>query len=131
MLDRDESILAFNTRVLDWAAREEVPLLERMRYLSIVSSNLDEFFEVRMADLLDAAQNHIHEGDFTERQFLSVSAKARKRAELRSASSCGVMPSAVAVCCILMPCSSVPVRNQVSLPSSRAQRAIASVVIIS
>ena len=78
MLDRDESILAFNTRVLDWAAREEVPLLERMRYLSIVSSNLDEFFEVRMADLLDAAQNHIHEGDFTERQFLSVSTKAHE-----------------------------------------------------
>ncbi|MEZ7827748.1 MAG: polyphosphate kinase 1 [Brachymonas denitrificans] len=78
MLDRDESILAFNTRVLDWAAREEVPLLERMRYLSIVSSNLDEFFEVRMADLLDAAQNHIHEGDFTERQFLSVSARAHE-----------------------------------------------------
>ncbi len=78
LLDRDESILAFNTRVLDWAAREEVPLLERLRYLSIVSSNLDEFFEVRMADLLDAAQNHIHEGDFTERQYLSVSGRAHQ-----------------------------------------------------
>ena len=46
-LDRDLSLLAFNTRVLDWAKRTDVPLLERLRYLCIVSSNLDEFFEVR------------------------------------------------------------------------------------
>lgn len=46
-LDRDLSILAFNSRVLDWAKRKDVPLLERLRYLCIVSSNLDEFFEVR------------------------------------------------------------------------------------
>ena len=54
LLDRDDSILAFNERVLDWAKRPEVPLLERLRYLCIVSSNLDEFFEVR-ADLHMAA----------------------------------------------------------------------------
>jgi polyphosphate kinase len=48
-LDRDHSILAFNERVLDWAHRRDVPLLERLRYLCIVSSNLDEFFEVRAA----------------------------------------------------------------------------------
>ena len=42
-LDRDHSILAFNERVLDWARRAEVPLLERLRFLCIVSSNLDEF----------------------------------------------------------------------------------------
>jgi polyphosphate kinase len=46
-LDRDACILAFNHRVLHWAERPEVPLLERLRYLCIVSSNLDEFFEVR------------------------------------------------------------------------------------
>ena len=44
LLNRDRSILAFNERVLDWAYRQEVPLLERLRYLCIVSSNLDEFF---------------------------------------------------------------------------------------
>ena len=49
LLDRDHSILAFNRRVLNWAERPEVPLLERLRYLCIVSSNLDEFFEVRAA----------------------------------------------------------------------------------
>ena len=48
-LDRDLSLLAFNARVLDWAKRPDVPLLERLRYLCIVSSNLDEFFEVRAA----------------------------------------------------------------------------------
>jgi len=53
-LDRDHSILAFNERVLDWARRVDVPLLERLRYLSIVSSNLDEFFEVRMAPQVSA-----------------------------------------------------------------------------
>ena len=48
-LNRDLSLLAFNERVLDWAKRPDVPLLERLRYLCIVSSNLDEFFEVRAA----------------------------------------------------------------------------------
>jgi polyphosphate kinase len=48
-LNRDHSILAFNERVLDLATRPEVPLLERLRFLCIVSSNLDEFFEVRAA----------------------------------------------------------------------------------
>ena len=76
LIDRDLSILAFNARVLDWAAREEVPLLERLRYLSIVSSNLDEYFEVRMANLLHAAQAHAQEGAFTEKGFLKVSERA-------------------------------------------------------
>ncbi len=54
LLDRDLSILAFNERVLSMVAREDVPILERLRYLCIVSSNLDEFFEVRMAPHLSA-----------------------------------------------------------------------------
>ena len=56
LLDRDRSILAFNERVLDWAGRPEVPLLERLRYVCIVSSNLDEFFEVRAEPQLAAAR---------------------------------------------------------------------------
>jgi polyphosphate kinase len=55
-LDRDHSILAFNERVLDLARRPDVPALERLRYLCIVSSNLDEFFEVRFAPHLIAAR---------------------------------------------------------------------------
>ena len=56
LLDRDHSILAFNERVLDWAHRHDVPLLERLRYLCIVSSNLDEFFEIRFPDHLEAVR---------------------------------------------------------------------------
>jgi polyphosphate kinase len=52
--DRDESILAFNERVLSLASEATTPLLERLRFVCIVSSNLDEFFEVRAADRLDA-----------------------------------------------------------------------------
>ena len=54
LLDRDASILDFNHRVLHWAERPDVPLLERLRYLCIVSSNLDEFFEVRAEPHLSA-----------------------------------------------------------------------------
>jgi len=55
-LNRERSILAFNRRVLAQAQRADVPLLERLRYLCIVSSNMDEFFEVRFADTLEAAR---------------------------------------------------------------------------
>ncbi len=57
LLDRERSILDFNRRVLAQARRADVPLLERLRYVTIVSSNLDEFFEIRMADVVDAARH--------------------------------------------------------------------------
>ena len=76
LLDRDHSILAFNERVLDWAVRADVPLLERLRYLCIVSANLDEFFEVRGAPHLIAAHTNDYRGVYTVDSFKALAAAA-------------------------------------------------------
>lgn len=80
-LDRDHSILAFNERVLDWAHRRDVPLLERLRYLTIVSSNLDEFFEVRAAPHMTAQQAAEHKGPYTVHSFQALATAAHKLVE--------------------------------------------------
>jgi polyphosphate kinase len=59
-LDRELAQIAFNWRVLAQAEDPNVPLLERLRFLCITSSNLDEFFEVRFSSLL------AHQGKFTK-----------------------------------------------------------------
>ncbi|MDD1608379.1 MAG: RNA degradosome polyphosphate kinase, partial [Methylococcaceae bacterium] len=54
-INRDLSLLEFNKRVLAQAKNEDVPLLERLNYLCISCSNLDEFFEVRVASIIEMA----------------------------------------------------------------------------
>ena len=74
MIDREASLLAFNRRVLAQAQRADVPLLERLRYITIVSSNLDEFFEVRFPDWLELVrQSELGE---TRQEFADLSAQA-------------------------------------------------------
>jgi len=51
LLDRELGILAFNERVLALAEDASLPLLERLRFVTIVSNNVDELFEVRVAEL--------------------------------------------------------------------------------
>src|SRR5574343_517446 len=76
LLDRERSILAFNRRVLAQARRPDVPLLERLRYITIVSSNMDEFFEVRFADAIGAMRQATAAADPQRDDLRAVAAEA-------------------------------------------------------
>lgn len=60
-LSRDESWLSFNRRVLEEAEDASNPLLERVKFLAITASNLDEFFEIRIAGVLQRIEDGYNE----------------------------------------------------------------------
>ncbi|MCL2524643.1 MAG: polyphosphate kinase 1 [Betaproteobacteria bacterium] len=80
-LNRELGLLAFNRRVLAQAQDRRMPLLERLRFLCIVSSNLDEFFEIRMAGLKEQVRANTaivtSDGKTPQEAFRLVSAEAR------------------------------------------------------
>jgi polyphosphate kinase len=73
-IDRDLSWLDFNTRVLELAENQKLPLLERIKFLAIYSSNLDEFFMVRVASIkrkVEFGKNERLISGFTPKELLT------------------------------------------------------------
>ncbi|MEJ7801733.1 MAG: polyphosphate kinase, partial [Ilumatobacter sp.] len=79
LLNRELSWLDFNTRVLELAAEPDIPLLERAKFCAIFSTNLDEFFQVRVAALRDQVAAGIEDptwdGRSPQQQLVEVSAR--------------------------------------------------------
>jgi len=81
-INRELSWLEFNQRVLEEAQDPSNPLLERLKFLCIVASNLDEFFEVRVAGLKQQRESNVSEGGpdgmSPGEQLAAISARVRK-----------------------------------------------------
>ncbi len=99
LLDPELSLLAFQRRVLALAEDPSVPLLERLRYLGIVTSNLDELYMVRMVELRAAAVDALEDGGraaarlaAVEREIADILAAQARCADqcLRDAAAHGV-----------------------------------------
>lgn len=87
-INRELSWLEFNARVLAEAGNDEVPLYERLKFLAIYSSNLDEFFMVRAAGLQTQILSGVHEipadGMTAEEQLRAISLRAHELCDLQA-----------------------------------------------
>ena len=88
--NRELSWLEFNDRILNLSLRKELPLMERLQYLSIVTSNFDEFFQVRVASvkrMLYENPDYVDSSGLNSRLLLS-SISARSHQLIRSQQDC-------------------------------------------
>jgi polyphosphate kinase len=87
-INRELSWLEFNARVLSEAASGNVPLYERVKFLAIYSTNLDEFFMVRAAGLQAQIKSRVHEippdGMTAEEQLLAISLRAHELCDFQT-----------------------------------------------
>ena len=82
--DRDLSWLSFNERILMEAEKDTLPVLEKINFLSIFSSNLDEFYRVRMpAILLNQQTKNIDEGSVKDSSSLYIQVAAYINRQLK------------------------------------------------
>ena len=81
LIDREISWLSFNERVLELAEDESIPLLERVRFLTIFASNLDEFYMVRVASVLGKIEtnpNLVNSAGYTPAELIdAISVRVR------------------------------------------------------
>lgn len=86
--NRELSWLSFNQRVLDEAENNENPLFERLKFLAIVSSNLDEFFMVRVASIIGQIEAGYDKPDFSgmlpTEQYVAITRRAHAMTEDQS-----------------------------------------------
>ena len=82
-INRELSWLDFNRRVLHEALDSRIPLLERVKFLAIFASNLDEFFQVRVACIREQVLAHLVEltpdGMLPEMQLRTIAAEVRRQ----------------------------------------------------
>jgi polyphosphate kinase len=119
-INRELSWLAFNERVLEEAADENNPLLERVKFAAIVASNLDEFFMVRVAAVRHASSEHetgVDPAGLTASQQLkAISDRTHALVEaLYTLVRVDLMPALASAGVRFMPWSEVAPSQQVSL----------------
>jgi polyphosphate kinase len=80
-LDRDESWMKFNQRVLEEAEDSENPLLERVKFLAITASNLDEFLEIRVAGTLQRIEDDYSQQSTPDESGMTASERLNRLSE--------------------------------------------------